>query len=427
MNYREARGCIDEANRFGHEMGLGAVTALLEEMGNPQQTLACIHIAGTNGKGSVGAHMASALAKAGYRVGRFVSPTLYGYRERIQINENWISEEDFAACMEVTWAAVQRVLAAGKSCPSPFEIETALSFYYYKEKKCDFVILECGMGGATDATNVVSRTLLAVITSISLDHMEYLGDTLEEIAENKAGILKPGAVLVTGRQEPVVAHTLARISGERGNRLVTACPGEARVLASDMDGQRFVYRGFEAAIRLAGEHQVDNAVLSIEALWELRRLGYTMTDEQIRAGMAATVWKGRLTRLRREPDFIVDGAHNPDAAQRLKDALEKYYAGQKPVFLMGIYRDKQVDEICRIMAPMAKEIYTIETPGDMRALPAGELADRAALYNPAVYACGSLEEGVQKSCAAAGAKGVVAAFGSLSFIGPLTRIVEKTR
>lgn len=427
MDYREARGCIDEANRFGHEMGLGAVTDLLEEMGDPQRELACIHIAGTNGKGSVGAYMASVLVKAGFRVGRFVSPTLYGYRERIQINEAWISEADFAACMEVTWAAVQRMLAAGKSCPSPFEIETALSFYYYKEKKCDLILLECGMGGAADATNVVSRTLLAVITSISLDHMEYLGDTLEEITENKAGILKPGAVLVTGRQEPVVSRTLARICRERGNRLVTACPEEAHVLASDIDGQRFVYRGMEAAIRLAGGHQIDNGVLAMEALWELRRQGYRITDGQIREGMAATVWRGRLARLRRDPDFIVDGAHNPDAALRLKEALERYYAGRELVFLMGVYRDKQVDAICGIMAPMAKEIYTIETPGDGRALPAGELAERAAVYNPAVCACGSLREGVERACAAAGIKGVVAAFGSLSFIGELTRIVGEMR
>lgn len=427
MDYREARNCIDEANRFGHEMGLGAVTALLEEMGNPQRELACVHIAGTNGKGSVGAHVASALARAGYRVGRFVSPTLYGYRERIQINDIWISEEDFASCMEQTWAAVQRMLVKGKSCPSPFEIETALSFCFFKEKGCDLIVLECGMGGATDATNVVSRTLLAVITSISLDHMEYLGGTLEEITENKAGILKPGAVLVTGRQEPVVARTLARICEEKGNRMVTARPGEACVLVSDMDEQRFVYYGFEAAIRLAGEHQIDNAVLAIEALWELRRLGYDITDEQIRAGMAATVWNGRLTRLRRDPDFLVDGAHNPGAAERLKSALEKYYAGRELIFLMGIYRDKQVDGICRIMAPMAKEIYTIETPGDTRALPAGELAKSIGVYNPAVHACTSLKEGVEKACAAAGAGGVVAAFGSLSFIGELTRIVEGMR
>ena len=405
-------------------MGLGAVTALLEEMGNPHRELACIHIAGTNGKGSVGAHIASVLAKAGYRTGRFVSPTLYGYRERIQIDETWIAEKEFAACMKQTWAAVRRMLAAGKACPSPFEIETALAFYYFREKKCDFVVLECGMGGATDATNVISRTQLAVMTSISLDHMDYLGRTLEEIAENKAGILKPGAVMVTGRQEPAAARTLARICEEKGNRMVTACPDEAVVKASDMDGQQFVYRGFAASIQLAGEHQIDNAVLAIEALWELRRQGFGITDEQIREGMAATVWRGRLTRLRRNPDFLVDGAHNPDAARQLKKALERYYPGRELVFLMGMYRYKQVEEICRIMAPMAKEIFAIETPGDSRALSAEELAERIAPFNSAVRACRTLEAGSEWACGAAGSEGVVVAFGSLSFIGELTGIVS---
>lgn len=427
MDYREARSRIDEANRFGHEMGLGAVTALLEELGNPQRGLACIHIAGTNGKGSVGAHISSVLAGAGYRVGRFVSPTLYGYRERIQVNEEWIAEEEFASCMEPVWAAVERMVAAGKACPSPFELETALSFLYFRQKKCDLTVLECGMGGITDATNVVNKTLLAVITSISLDHMEYLGSTLEEIAENKAGILKPGAVLVTGRQEPAVMRTLVRVCDEKGNRMVTARPEEARLLASGIDGQRFVYRGFEASVRLAGAHQTDNAVLALEALWELRRQGYELTDGQIRKGMAAAVWKGRLTLLRFAPDFLVDGAHNPDAARQLKKALEQFYPGKRPVLLMGIYRDKQVDAICGIMVPLAKEIYTIETPGDPRALPAGELARQAARYNPAVQACSTLAEGAKRACAAAGPDGVVAAFGSLSFIGELTQIVEQMK
>lgn len=425
MEYREARAYINEAGRFGHEMGLEPIRALLEEMGNPQDDLKFIHIAGTNGKGSINAHIASVLKRAGYRVGRFVSPTLYGYRERIQINDEWIEKQDFADCMEKTWEAVQRMMKAGKACPSPFEIETALSFLYFREKKCDFVVLECGMGGATDATNIIKHTVVSILASVSLDHMEYLGDTLEAITETKAGILKPGAVMVTGRQKTVVTDTLKRICLEKGNPLVIADPDEAEVLVSTIDEQRFTYHGLDIKIRLSGKHQIDNAVIAIEALLVLGKLGCSIPREAIQDGMAATEWNGRFSRIHTAPDVIVDGAHNPDAAFRLKQALLQYYPDKRLVFIMGIYKDKQVDKIAEIMAPMASQIYAIETPKDPRALPAKELTERILVYNKHVETCDSIPAAVKKACEAAGKEGVVVSFGSFSFIGTLTRICKE--
>ena len=212
MDYIKARTYIDESHRFGGEMGLEAITCLLEKLGNPQETLQFIHIAGTNGKGSVGAYLAAVLQEAGYRIGRFISPTLYEYRERIQINGVYIEEEAFGRLMDPVVKAIGELEEEHKPLPSPFEIETAISFLYYKEKNCDFVLLECGMGGKTDATNVIRNTKLAVITSISMDHMEYLGNTLGEIAGQKAGIIKPGSRVVTCRQEKEAMDVIERES-----------------------------------------------------------------------------------------------------------------------------------------------------------------------------------------------------------------------
>lgn len=425
MNYKEARGCIQESLRFGHEMGLEAITLLLERMGHPEKSLRFVHIAGTNGKGSVNAHIASVLKEAGYKAGRFVSPTLYGYRERIQINDAWISEEDFAEGMTVLWPHLTAMNDEGLPCPSPFEIETALAFWYFKKKQCDLVVLECGMGGETDATNVIQNTLVAVLTSVSMDHMEYLGDTLAKITRTKAGILKPGAVMVTGRQAPEVTESLQAVCQEKGNMLVQGKPDEAKLIKSTLEEQTFSYAGLTVTIHLAGAHQIDNAVIAIEALRQLKSFGFIITDEQIVSGMAKTVWNGRFTRIGQSPDFLVDGAHNPDAAKRLQAAIRQYYPGHRLFFIIGMFKDKQVDAIMAKMAPMADYIYAIETPDNDRAMPAGELAGIIENYNPHVAVCQSMKEAVYRAVTTAGASDVIVAFGSLSFIGELTQIVKE--
>lgn len=425
MNYQEARGCIKESLRFGHEMNLKAISLLLERMGHPEKSLRFVHIAGTNGKGSVNAHLASVLKEAGYRAGRFVSPTLYGYRERIQINDTWISEEDFAEGMSVLWPHLTAMHDEGLACPSPFEIETALSFWYFKKMACDIVVLECGMGGETDATNVIQNTLVAVLASVSMDHMEYLGDTLAKITRTKAGILKPGAVMVTGRQQPEVIETLKAVCEEKKNQLIIANPDQAVVKKSTLEEQVFTYDGLSVTIHLAGAHQIDNAVLAIEAARQLRGFGFAISDEQIAAGMAKTVWNGRFTRIGREPDFLVDGAHNPDAARRLKEAMLKYYRGRRFIFIIAMFKDKQVEKIMEQMAPMAEYIYAMETPDNDRAMPARQLAGIIRRYNPHVTACKTMQEAVYRAVTTAGREAVIVAFGSLSFIGELTQITKE--
>lgn len=423
MDYRKARSYIDEAHRFGGKMGLDTISNFLSRLGNPQDDLQFIHIAGTNGKGSVGAYLASVLQEAGYRIGRFISPTLYAYRERIQINGSYITKEDFGRLMDTVVSVMEEMKQAGENLPSPFEIETALSFLYYREKKCDLVLLECGMGGLTDATNVIRNTRLAVITSISMDHMEYLGHTIGEIARQKAGIIKPGSVVVTCLQQPEAAAAIAAVCREGKNLLAIGRAYDAKVLESDLEHLTFTYGERTLTIHLAGAHQLENAVLALTGVQALIDQGYEITEEQIRAGFEKARWNGRFTVLRKNPCFIVDGAHNPDAAEKLKKSIKMYFHGKRLIFLMGVLRDKQYDQIASILAPMAETVVVMETPDNPRALPASELAETVRKYNPNIRTAASLENAVEMGFELAGKEDVIIAFGSLSFTGELTRIV----
>lgn len=427
MDYIKARTYIDESHRFGGEMGLEAITCLLEKLGNPQEDLQFIHIAGTNGKGSVGAYLAAVLQEAGYRIGRFISPTLYEYRERIQINGAYIEEEAFGRLMDPVVKAIGELEEEHKPLPSPFEMETALSFLYYKEKECDFVLLECGMGGKTDATNVIRNTKLAVITSISMDHMEYLGNTLGAIAGQKSGIIKPGSRVVTCRQEKEAMEVIERESKKQGCLLYVGDKTEAELVTADIDHMVFRYRKETYTIHLAGSHQLENAVLALAGIRALQDAGYQISSEQIRNGMEKARWNGRFTILKKDPYLVVDGAHNPDAARKLQESLRMYFPNREFVFLMGVFRDKQYEAIAKRMAPMAREIIAMETPDNPRALPAKELGEVLRRYKTPeqVHVADSLEEALQMGEKLARKEDVIVAFGSLSFIGDLTKLSEK--
>lgn len=425
MEYQNAREYIDEARRFGGKMGLCAVRKLLMRLGDPQKDLRFIHIAGTNGKGSVGAYLDYVLRQAGYKTGRFVSPTLYEYRERIQCGGEYISREDFGAMMDPVAAALEEMKLAGEELPSPFEIETALSFLYFKEKKCSPVLLECGMGGLNDATNVITTTDLAVLTSISMDHMEYLGDTLAKIAAQKSGIIKPDSSAVTCRQAPEAQEVIRETCRRLKVPLLTGDCGQAKVLEADIRHTRFSWMGHTVTIHLPGSHQVENAVLALAGIDALRARGYEIPETAVEEGMAHAVWNGRFTILGEHPWFILDGAHNPDAARKLKESIEMYFAGKKLIFLFGVYKDKQYEKIASILAPMASEIITMETPEDPRALPAEELARVVKRYNSRVQVSENLQDAIDRGRMLAGKEDVIVAFGSLSFAGEVTRMAAQ--
>ena len=428
MDYQECRAYIDDSAKYGSVLGLDNMREMLARLGNPQDALPYVHVAGTNGKGSVIAYLYRTLTGAGYKVGRYISPTLYSYRERLEIAGEKISREKFAKHVTTISQAIARMTEAGLNHPTPFEIETAAAFLYFKEENCDLVLLETGMGGNLDATNIVKTTKLAVLVSISMDHMSFLGNTLGEIAEKKAGIIKSGCHVVTTKQQPDAARVIKDTCSRLEVPCVVSDSDEAVLEAESVFGQRFSYKGEEFEISLAGVYQKENAVLALNALEELDQLGWHTTMEQRKDGLLHTSWKGRFTVICKKPLFIVDGAHNAGAADKMAESIRHYFKGKKLIYIMGVFADKEYNLVLEKTAHFAEKIYTIETPDNPRALPAEELAKAARVYNSSAESTKSIKEAVEKAFhyADGDKDSVILAFGSLSFIGELTRAVEET-
>lgn len=423
MNYSEAR-IFMESRLSGIHLGLDRIEALLETLGNPEKDLKFIHIAGTNGKGSVLSYTSTTLTHAGYKVGRYLSPTLYDYLERFQINGSYMDEATYISLAEQIREAVEANEAKGISCPSAFELETVMCFLYFKQEHCDYVVLECGMGGETDATNVIPSPEVAVLVSISLDHQDFLGSTIGEIAYTKGGIIKPGCTCVTGLQREEALESIQKRCQAAGVTLVQAHPEEAETVYDTLEGQRYFYRGKTIDITLPGSVQKENALTAWTVLQVLRDRGAALTDEQIYEGLKMTRWNGRFTCIGKEPYFFVDGAHNPAAAEKLAESMKTYFAGKDVYCILGIFKDKDYRTIIGLTAPLAKHIFAIETPDNPRALPAAELAEEVAKVNPSVEVCADLQDAVGKAFAQAGKEDVILSFGSLSNIGELTELVK---
>ena len=423
MDYQQSRAYIRDAEQYaGGALDLTNIKEIMKRLGNPQDQLKYVHVAGTNGKGSVIAYLYTTLSKAGYHAGRYISPSVYTYREKIEVEGIPISREQFAKHTTRVAAVIEEMTAEGLAHPTPFEIETAVAFLFFAEEKCDPVILEVGMGGITDATNLIHTTELAVLVPISMDHQSFLGNTIAEIAEKKAGIIKPGCSVVTIGQEPEALEVIKKVSREAGADLCVA-----EVLEADFTGQSFSYKGEKYTLSLAGSYQTENAVLALEALRILDERGYHTTTDQRKEGLKATHWNGRLTIIHRDPLFIVDGAHNPAAADMLEDSVRKYFKDRRMFFIMGVFKDKDYPYIIRKLCPYAEQILAIETPDNPRALPSEELAEAIRPYNAHVRAEKNIETAVQELFEMAGKDDVILSFGSLSFIGAITRIVNKRK
>ena len=309
--------------------------------------------------------------------------------------------------------------------PTIFEVETVLAFLYFKEKKCDIVVLETGMGGLLDATNIIETTVLEVLASISMDHMEFLGDTLGKIAEQKAGIIKPHTSVVSAKQEPEAEAVIKNACLERDCSLQFVDPAQITDVRYGIARQSFSYKGWkQMEISLAGSYQIINAALALEGVMALRALGWRLTDEQVRSGLLATRWRGRFTVICEDPIVIMDGAHNPAAAQTLKESLERYFPDRKLHFIFGMFKDKDYHEVIRLTAPLAEDIVTVETPGNPRALPAKELAEAVYPVNSHVRAAGSITEAVDAVLDEAAEEDAIIIFGSLSYLCEAERAVE---
>lgn len=417
---------MDEVSKYGSVLGLESMRELLRRLGDPQNELKFIHISGTNGKGSVLAYLSTILSGAGYRTGRYISPTLFSYRERIQVDGEYIEKESLACHVTAIAAAAEDMQKAGLPSPTVFEIETALAFLYFKEKRCDIVTLEVGCGGLLDATNVITTTLMEVIASISMDHTDLLGDTLAKIAAQKAGIIKPDTMVVSAQQKSEAAQVIEDTCKEQHCTLQMVDESKISNVHYGAEGQTFSYKEWEnVAISLAGSYQIKNAALALEGVEALRKLGYALSDQQVREGLLHTAWRGRFTTLRRDPTVIIDGAHNPAAALELKESLERYFPGKTLYFVMGMFKDKDYAQVIDLTAPLARHIITVETPGNPRAMPARELAEAVGKVNPSVEWADSVAHGVEKALAMAGKEDAVIVFGSLSFLGEAADAVNE--
>lgn len=426
MKYQEVLDYMDSIKKYGIVPGLDTVWELCRRLGNPQDGLQFVHIAGTNGKGSVLAYVSMVLQCAGYRVGRYLSPTIRDYRERFQVGGRMITQKALCGLMEELRQACDDMVADGFTHPTPFEVETALGFLYFSREKCDLVVLETGMGGRLDATNVIQNTLVAVLASISMDHMQYLGKSLREITGEKAGIIKAGCKVVTAQQEPEAMEVIREQAGQLQAPLTAADVAVAKRVRYGLEKQRFDYEGMrDLEIRLAGKHQIGNAVLAVEVCRALTECGYDIPEKALRQGLAETRWPGRFTILGRKPLFVADGAHNEDAAKKLAESIEFYFTNKRIIFIMGILKDKEYEKIIKLTAHYADQILTVAPPHNPRAMGSYELAQEVAKVHPQVTAVDSLEEAVEISHLLAGREDVILAFGSLSYMGKLMEIMEE--
>ena len=416
MNYQEARAFLDEVGKSGSVLGLEGMRELLNRLGNPQDELKFIHISGTNGKGSELAFLSEILTKSGYRTGRYISPTLYSYRERIQVDKEMIDRDSLASLTTKVKTAIDSMLADGLQSPTVFEVETAISFLYFIQKQCDIVVLETGLGGTLDATNVVTTTVLEVIASIGMDQM-FLGNTLGEIAKNKAGIIKPNTAVVSAKQEPEAEAVVKEVSKNQNADLSIVDPKEIKDVHYGYERQSFSYKNWKnIEISLAGTYQIKNAPLALEAVEALRRLGFELSEENVRKGMAGADWRGRFSVIHKDPVVVIDGAHNPAAATVLKESLETYFKGKNLYYIFGVFADKDYEKVIELTAPLAKRIVTVQTPDNPRALPAEELKKEVEKVNPNVTSADSVAKAVEEVKAMTTKDDVVIVFGSLSFL-----------
>ena len=389
MNYNESLIYIKEKEKKGSVFGLDTVKELLRRLDNPEKGIPAVHIAGTNGKGSIMSFVEEALVKAGVNVGRYISPTIYDYRERWTHNKEWASEDEVAEVLTEVRLAADEMEDDGAGSPTAFELETAAAFVLFRRWKCDIILVECGMGGRLDATNVIEENVINVLASISRDHMQVLGESIAEITEEKLGIVRKGSILVSYPQVSEADRVIVDYTKNNKVRLIDIDEYSIKILNEGIDGSTFEYRSssigeaVEIHIGLGGRYQIYNAVTALEVLGEIMRsfpCGKNLKKRGILKAFDSTRWDGRFQVIRREPEVIVDGAHNEDAWRKLAESLKAYYPDRKLVFIIGVLADKEYHKMIDILKPLVKKAYTIESDNP-RALPAKELAEELKKKN----------------------------------------------
>lgn len=416
MDYQELIHTIESKRRFGNLPGVTISRKLLAAAGNPQEGLAFIHIAGTNGKGSAAAFLHAVLTESGIHAGLFTSPHLTDFRERIRTGKGWIPKQDAARLGKFLLD-----LDIGVQ-PTMFDYCLAMALLYFKEQRCTLAVLETGLGGRLDATNAVGVPLVSIITKIGYDHMEVLGDTLSEIAGEKAGILKKGTRAVFSVQEPEAFETLK----QRCDSLeIPFCTVDGTKIVPLESG--FCYPDEQAyRMEMPGAYQRENALAAILAARELMGLGYPVTEDALHRGIEKTVWKGRMETICKEPYLLIDGAHNSDGVAALAKSLREMFPGEKFHFIMGVLADKDYRKMAEFMMPLAQKVTAV-TPKSERALAAEDLAQYFRKHGIPAESRTDLKEALQpflEKPVRAGTNERTVAFGSLYFIGEIRDILN---
>ena len=415
MNATEAIEYIHSVCWKGSIPGLERTQTLLSLMGNPEKKLKFVHIAGTNGKGSTAAMTASILRKAGYRTGLYTSPYIYRFHERMQVDGEPISDEDLAAITEY----VKPLASSMPVSPTEFELVSCIAFEYFARMNCDIVVLEVGMGGAMDSTNVIEVPEVAVITNIGLDHTDYLGSTVEEIALTKSGIFKENGHAVIYRGSASVEKVFEDVCAQKNVSLKKANFEGLKLLSHGLEGQVFdcgKWKGLE--LPLLGDHQLHNAAVVLAVAETLQELGWKITDQNIRDGIATVSWPGRFDIMRKDPLFIIDGGHNPQCIEALVKNIHDYLKDRRVIVLTGVLADKDYADMYKPVMPLVEQFVCI-TPPNPRKLEAELLAQYLREVGATATPCESIEAGVRKAMDLAGKDGVVLCFGSLYSIGAI--------
>ncbi|MEG0051279.1 MAG: folylpolyglutamate synthase/dihydrofolate synthase family protein [Terrisporobacter sp.] len=429
MNYKEALKFIEESHKFGMRLGLENSFKLLELLGNPQDKVKIVHIAGTNGKGSVCSFISNTLISQGYKVGLYTSPYLETFTERIRLDGQNIPEEDVARIVTIMKYKIEEMVKEGYAYPTEFEIETAMAFYYYYEQKADYVVLEVGLGGRYDATNVVKSPLVSVIVSLSLDHIGVLGDTLGKIAYEKAGIIKKNSIAVVYKQKQEAEDVIKEVCKEKNTKYMEADFNKMVLKKSDINSQVFDCNILgedmeDMEIKLIGEHQVNNAVLALTVIKVLKNeRNVEISEEAIRNGFLNTKWPGRIEKIKDKPTFIIDGAHNEDGARSLTKALDKHFNGKKMTLLIGMLKDKDIDSVLELLMDKFDKVITT-TPDSDRSMNCEELKEKIEKYVDGVIAIENIEDAVKYTLDNAKEDDVIISAGSLYMIGAVRKLVK---
>ena len=427
MDYSNTLDYIEKLSGLGSKLDLERINEILERLGRPQDKLKAVHVAGTNGKGSVSSMISQMLISAGYKTGLYTSPHLEKYNERYVINNNEISDSDFVKYMYIIKECADNMDKEPVGRPTVFEQLTALAFLYFADNNVDYAVIEVGLGGRFDATNVIKSPLLSVITSISFDHMEYLGNTIESIAFEKGGIIKEGRPTVLYRQDLKVYNVIKGLCDERHSQLYYLNSGTTEIKRQDINGtvmsvRNDLYEYDNIVLPLVGEYQIKNCETALLAAYALKKEGVILSDENILNGIKSTKWNGRMEICKKEPMVIIDGAHNADGINMLVKSIKQYFSDKRIVLLMGVLGDKDYEKMAAQIVPLA-ETTVITQPDSNRALSVEGFKKIVERYCENVYGFENIDEAYGFALNLTGKDDVLICAGSLYLIGRLRRII----